>query len=67
MSINRWMDGVMVCIYNGIYSAIKRNEIESVIVKWINLQFFIQSEVNQKEKNKHCNVNTYVWNLQKWY
>ena len=40
----------MVCIYNGIYSAIKRNEIESVIVKWINLQFFIQSEVNQKEK-----------------
>ena len=67
MSINRWMAGVMVRMYNGIYSAIKRNEIESVVVMWMNLQFVIQSEVSQKEKNKHCNVNTYVWNLKKWY
>ena len=35
------------------YSAIKRNEFESVIVRWMNLEPVIQSEVSQKEKNKH--------------
>ena len=34
------------------YSAIKRNETESVELKRTNLEPFIQSEVNQKEKNK---------------
>ena len=36
------------------YSAIKRNTFESVLVRWINLQSVIQSEVSQKEKNKFC-------------
>ena len=35
------------------YSAIKKNEFESVIVKWMNLEPVIQSEVGQKEKNKY--------------
>ena len=33
------------------YSAIKRNEFESVIVRWMNLESVIQSEVSQKEEN----------------
>ena len=36
------------------YSAIKRNEIELFVVRWIDLETFIQSEVSQKEKNKYC-------------
>ena len=32
------------------YSAIKRNTFESVLVRWLNLEPIIQSEVNQKEK-----------------
>ena len=36
----------------GYYSAIKRNETELFIVKWMDLEFVIQSEVSQKEKNK---------------
>ena len=32
------------------YSAIKRNEFESVIVRWMNLEPVIQSEVSQKDK-----------------
>ena len=36
------------------YSAIKRNEIELFIVRWMDLQSVIQSEVSQKEKNKYC-------------
>ena len=35
------------------YSVIKRNEIESGIVMWMNLKYGIQSEVGQKEKNKY--------------
>ena len=35
------------------YSAIERNEFESVLVRWMNLEPVIQSEVNQKEKNKY--------------
>ena len=36
------------------YSAIKRNTFESVLMRWINLEPIIQSEVSQKEKDKYC-------------
>ena len=35
------------------YSAIKRNETELFVVRWIDLESVIQSEVSQKEKNKY--------------
>ena len=35
------------------YSAIKRNEIELFVVRWMDLETVIQSEVGQKEKNKY--------------
>ena len=35
------------------YSAIKRNEIESFVETWIDLETVMQSEVSQKEKNKY--------------
>ena len=31
----------------------------------MNLEPIIQSEVSQKEKNIY--INTYIWNLEKWY
>ena len=36
------------------YSAIKRNEIELFVVRWMDLESVIQSEVSQKEKNTVC-------------
>ena len=39
-------------IYNGML-AIKRNEIELIVVKWMDLETVIHSEVSQKEKNKY--------------
>ena len=36
------------------YSALKKNEIESVVVGWMNLEPVIQSEICQKEKNQYC-------------
>ena len=35
------------------YSAIKRNEFESVLVRWMNLEPVMQSEISQKEQNKY--------------
>ena len=35
------------------YSAIKRNETELFVVRWMELETVIQSEVSQKEKNKY--------------
>ena len=35
------------------YSAIKRNAFESVLMRWMNLQPIIQSEISQKEKHKY--------------
>ena len=36
------------------YSTIKTNMFESVLVRWLNLEPIIQSEVSQKEKEKYC-------------
>ena len=33
------------------FSAIKRNDFESVVMRWMNLEPVIQSEVSQKEKD----------------
>ena len=49
------------------YSGIKGNEFESVLVRGMNLELVIQSEVSQKEKNKLLHLNAYIWNLKKWY
>ena len=35
------------------YSAIERNEMEVFVMRWMELESVIQSEVSQKEKNKY--------------
>ena len=42
------------------YSAIKRNAFESVLMRWINLEPIIQSEVSQKQKDKY-HILTYIY------
>ena len=44
------------------YSAIKRNEIELFVVRWMNLESVIQSEVSQKEKNKY-HILTHIYGI----
>ena len=41
---------VVVHIHMEYYSAIKRNTFESVLMRWMNLEAIIQSEVSQKDK-----------------
>ena len=47
------------------YSAIKRNALESVLMRRMNLEPIIQSEVSQKEKEKKSYSNADIWNLEK--
>ena len=35
------------------YSDVKRNAFQSVLMKWMNLEPIIQSEVSQEEKDKY--------------
>ena len=47
------------------YSDIRNNEIMVFSATWIDLEIIILSEVSQREKNIY--INTYMWNLEKWY
>ena len=43
-------------------SAIKRNETELFVVRWMDLESVIQSEVNHNEKNK-CHIVTHIYGI----
>ena len=47
------------------YSAIKRNTFESVLMRWMDIEPIIQSEVSQKKEDKY--ILKHIWNLEKWY
>ena len=44
------------------YSAIKRNETELFVVRWMDIETVIQSEVSQKEKNKY-HMLTHIYGI----
>ena len=46
------------------YSAIKRNAFESVLMRWMNVESIIQSEVSQKEKDKY-RILTHMYGIYK--
>ena len=52
----------MAHIYNGILLSHKINEIELFVVRWMDLESVIQSEVSQKEKNKY-RMLTHVYGI----
>ena len=44
------------------YSAIKWNKTELFVVRWMDLESVIQSEVSQKKKNKYCML-THIYGI----
>ena len=46
------------------YSAIKKNALESVLMRWMKLEPIIQSEVSQKEKHQYS-ILMYIYGIQK--
>ena len=51
--IDEWIKKMWHIYTMDYYSAIKRNEIELFVVRWMDLESVIPSEVSQKEKNKY--------------
>ena len=59
---NEWIKKMWHTYTMEYYSAIKRNEIELFVVRWMDLESVIQSEVSQKEKNKYRMV-THIYGI----
>ena len=56
----------MVHTHNGILLSYKKNTFESVLMRWMNLEPIIQSEISQKEKDRSY-IIAYICNLERWY
>ena len=52
-STDEWIKKMWLIYTVEYYSAIKRNKIELFVVRWMDLESVIQSEVSQKAKNKY--------------
>ena len=52
-STDKWIKKVWYIYTMEYYSAIKRNKIELFVVRWMDLESVLQSEVSQKKKNKY--------------
>ena len=53
-SVEEWIKKMWYIYTMEYYSAIKKNRIMPFVAAWMDLKFFIQSQVSQKEKNKYC-------------
>ena len=49
-STDEWIKKLLYIYTSEYYSDIKRNAFESVLMRWMNLEPIIQSEVSQKDK-----------------
>ena len=63
-STDEWIKKLWYIYTMEYYSAIKRNTFESVLMRWMNLEPIIQSEVHQKEKDKYC-ILMHIYRIQK--
>ena len=61
-SIDEWMKKLWYIYTMEYYSAIKRNAFESVLMRWMNIDPVIQSEVSQKEKDKY-HILTHIYGI----
>ena len=61
-STDEWIKKMWHIYTMEYYSAIKGNEIELFVVRWIDLESVIQSEVSQKEKNKY-HMLTHIYGI----
>ena len=65
LSADKWIRKLWYIYTMEYYSAIKRNTFEPVLMRGINLEPIIQSEVSQKEKDKyHILMHVYgIYNI----
>ena len=61
-STDEWLKKLWYIYTREYYSAIKGNTFESVLMRWMNLEPIIQSEVSQKEKDKY-HILTHIYGI----
>ena len=61
-SADEWIRKLWYIYTMESYSATKRNTFESVLMRWMNLESIIQSEVSQKEKDKY-RILTHIYGI----
>ena len=66
-SADEWIKKMWYIYTMEYYSAIKRNEIRSFVETWMDIETVIQSEVKSEREKQISYINTYMWNLGKWY
>ena len=52
-SADEWIRKLWYIYTMEYYSGIKKNTVESVLIRWMKLEPIIQSEVSQKEKHQY--------------
>ena len=62
LSTDEWIKKLWYIYTMEYYSAIKRNAFESLLMRWMNPEPFIQSEVSQKEKDK-CHILMHIYGI----
>ena len=65
-SADEWIRRLWYIYTMEYYSAIKKNSFDSVLMRWMNLEPIIQSEVSQKDKDQYSILTAYIWNLERW-
>ena len=61
-SADEWIRKLWYIYIMEYYSAIKKNTVESVLMRWMKLEPIIQSEVSQKEKHQYS-ILTHVYGI----
>ena len=61
-STDKWIKKLWYIYTMEYYSALKGNAFESVLMRWMNLESILQSEVSQKEKDKYC-ILTHIYGI----
>ena len=61
-STDEWIKKLWYIYTMEYHSTIERNAFESVLMRWMNLEPIIQSEVSQKEKDKYC-ILTHIYRI----
>ena len=61
-SADKWITKLWYIYTMEYYSAIKKNEFASVLMRWMKLEPIIQSEVSQKEKHQYS-ILTHIYEI----
>ena len=61
-SADEWIRNLWYIYTMEYYSAIKKNTVESVLMRWMKLEPIIQSEISQKEKHQY-GILTHIYGI----